>query len=162
MIFLALKPSRTGCSRKRLSIHRSKKGIRKARTGVCYYRPSSTQRLPMHSKSPTHTSSIILTQPIKPRHTPRTLILPIPNLLRQNPSSHPSLPVPLRRTLRRPRPVKPPPSRLIRSHLRFRISQQPRLIRIGIGRRVRVGGAARAGRGFCGTGGREDGRGTIR
>lgn len=76
--------------------------------------------------------SIILTQPIKAGHIPRTIEIPIPYFLRQNPRRHPSLPIPLRRTLRRPSPIEPSPSSLIRAHLRLGICHEPSLVGIAV------------------------------
>ena len=106
-------------------------------------------------------SSIILNQPPKTRQITRTIKIPIPRLTRQNPLRHPPLPIPLHRTLRRPRPIKPPPRAFETAHLRLRIDHQPLLIHVRVRRGVRVGGRAGAGGGFGGAGGCEDGRGAV-
>ena len=114
---------------------------------------------PNRSRPPLQTAalSIILAQAIEARQITRTVKIPIPNLSRQNPIRHARLPIPLRRALRRPSPIKPPPSRLKRSHLRLGIRQEPFLVGVGIAAGVGVGVAARAGGGCGGAGGGEDG-----
>lgn len=106
--------------------------------------------------------SIILTQPTKNRQITRTIKIPIPRLRRQYPIRHPRLPIPLRRTLRRPRPIKPSPRRLETAHLRLRIDHEPLLVNVGVRGWVGVGRAAGAGGGFGGAGGSEDGGGAVR
>ena len=102
--------------------------------------------------------SIILTQPLarKIRHRSRAIEIPIPRLRRQNPIRHARLPVPLRRRLRRPRPIEPSPCTFETRHLRLGIHHEPRFVRVGVRRRVGVGGGAGAGRGFRGAVGRGD------
>lgn len=104
---------------------------------------------------------IILTQPTKTRQITRTIKIPIPRLRRQNPIPHPRLPIPLRRALRRPRPIKPPPRRLITAHLRLRIGHEPFFVGVGVGGWVGVGEGAGTGGGFGGAGGSEDGGGAV-
>lgn len=115
------------------------------------------------SKTTTHhsPSSIILTQPTKSRQITRTVKIPIPRLRRQNAIRHARLPVPLRCTLGRPRPIKPSPRRLKTTHLCLRVDHQPLLVGVGVRGWVCVGGGAGAGGGFGGAGGSEDGGGAV-
>ena len=107
---------------------------------------------------PTNLQSIILTQPLsrKIRHRSRAIEIPIPRLRRQNPVRHARLPIPLRRRLRRPRPIEPSPGTFETRHLCLGIHHEPIFVRVGVRRWVRVGGGAGAGRGFRGAVGRGD------
>ena len=107
---------------------------------------------------PTNLRSIILAQslPRKVRHRSRTIEVSIPRLRRQNSIRHTRLPIPLRRRLRRPRPIEPPPRTFETRHLCLCIHHEPRFVRVGVRRRVGVGGGAGAGRGFRGAVGRGD------
>ena len=107
--------------------------------------------------------SVILTQPLprKIRHRTRTVEIPIPRLRWQDAIRHPRLPIPLRRRLRRPRPVKPTPGTFITRHLRLRIHHEPRFVCIVVGRWVGVGGGAGAGVRFGRAMGGENGDGAI-
>ena len=120
-----------------------------------------TKKRPRYASKQAQSPSIILTQPTKTRQITRTIKIPIPRLRRQNAIRHPRLPIPLRRTLRRPRPIKPPPRRLETAHLRLGIDHQPLLVGVGVRGWVCVGGAAGAGGGFGGAGGGEDGGGAV-
>ena len=120
-------------------------------------------RINQNNKPKNHTPppSIILTQSTKTRQITRTIKILIPRLRRQNSRFHPRLPIPLRRALRRPRPIKPPPRRLITAHLRLRIRHEPVLVGVGIRSWVGVGEGAGAGGGFGGAGRGEDGGGAV-
>ena len=107
---------------------------------------------------PPTNQSIILTQSLsrKIRHRSRAIEIPIPRLRWQNPIRHARLPVPLRRRLRRPRPIKPSPCTFETRHLCLSIHHEPRFVRVGVRRRVGIGGGAGAGGGFRGAVGRGD------
>lgn len=109
------------------------------------------------------TFSIILTQPLprKIRHRARTIEISIPRLGRQDTIRHARLPIPLRRRLRRPRPVEPTPGALVTRHLRLGVHHEPGFVRVGVGRWVGVGGGAGAGGGFRGAVGGDDGDGAV-
>lgn len=114
--------------------------------GVCatvYLTKRLTMQIDCHRRLAI--SSIILTQAIKARHIARTVEASIPHLLRQNPRRHTSLPIPLRRALRLPRPVEPSPRSLVGTHLGLGIRHEPRFVSVAVGGRVSVSVAAGAG-----------------
>lgn len=91
--------------------------------------------------------SVRLRQTVEIRHRTRTIEIPIPRLLRQDPCIHTRLPAPLHRAFRDPSPVEPAPAELETRHLRLGVRQQPLLVNVAVGARVGVCAVAGAGAG---------------
>lgn len=91
--------------------------------------------------------SIRLRQPVKIRHRPRTIEVPIPCLLRQDACIHTRLPAPLYCALRDPGPVEPPPALLETRHLSLGVHHEPLLVDVAVGARVSIGTVTGAGAG---------------
>jgi hypothetical protein len=106
---------------------------------------------------------IKLLQIVKSRNLRTAVKPPLIRLLGQHPSLQPSLIAPLRRALRLPRPVEPPPPLLERVHLRLGEHLQKLLVAGAVIAGVRVGALARTLRAVLrrARGGQDRARGTT-
>lgn len=83
--------------------------------------------------------SIILRQSLEIRDISRTVEIPIPRLLRQDPRLHARLPAPLRSALRHPRPVEPAPALFKARHLGHGVHHEPLFVLIAVRTWIGVG-----------------------